>query len=101
MAAPVVHLHDPQRQASDAFAAVMQAYIEDVASRLPRPDPDPLPKGLYSIAEAAEWLSVSESQVRQWVHDGWLSLVSPPDGARRRAIRREELVAFRDKWQES
>lgn len=94
-----VHPLHPVDQAGASLVDGMRALVEQAARDAARGvAADPTPKGLYSVREAAEWLAVSESLVREWVDVGALPVVRPPDGRRLVRIRREDLEAFRARW---
>lgn len=96
------YVHPVADRAAETAAGAMRVMVEQVVREVAREyATDPTPKGLYSVREAAGWLGVSESLVRDWVDRGVIASVRPPDGRRLVRIRREDLEAFRRQWKKT
>jgi excisionase family DNA binding protein len=66
-----------------------------VAHALSAHQPQTAGKGLYRIRDAAQWLSVGETKVREWIDRGALPTVQLDSCVR---IRHEDLVTFAAGW---
>jgi excisionase family DNA binding protein len=68
---------------------------QEVARTLAQAPTDAPAQGLFRYADAARWLGVGVTKLREWVDRGALPTVQM-DGCVR--IRREDLVAFAAGW---
>lgn len=101
MSGPVVSLDErrAERDLGQALAALVTAAVEQaVAGGRQQQQPDgaeqPDGRGLLRVRDAAEWLAVSQTKVREWIDRGLLPVVRCDRMVR---IRPEDLTEFRDR----